>query len=116
MAGTARQTCQFGALPVGPCARKALCLLTDDSLAAAVLLSEDERWQGDAAPCPGAEKEFLRRTEEMALRMGKRYLRLDSTRDNEALTAYYERCGFQPAGECALGTYEGTLRQKPLAS
>ena len=85
-------------------------------MAAAVLLSEDERWQGDAAPCPGAEKEFLRRTEEMALRMGKRYLRLDSTRDNEALTAYYERCGFQPAGECALGTYEGTLRQKPLAS
>ena len=96
--------------------------------AAAVLLTEDERWQGDVAPalyihnlvgapdCPGAGKEFLRRTEEMALRMGKRYLRLDSTRDNEALTAYYERCGFQPAGECALGAYEGTLRQKPLAS
>ena len=37
-----------------------------------------------APDCPGAGKDF-RRTEEMALRMGKRYLRLDSTRDNEAL-------------------------------
>ncbi len=74
----------------------ALCERQTGKLAAAaVLLTEDERWQGDTAPalyihnlvgapdCPGAGKEFLRRTEEMALRMGKRYLRLDSTRDNE---------------------------------
>ena len=61
----------------------ALCERQTGKLAAAaVLLTEDERWQGDTAPalyihnlvgapdCPGAGREFLRRTEEMALRMG----------------------------------------------
>lgn len=92
---------------------------------AAVLSGEDARWP-DGAPAlyvhnfvskigePGAGRIFMGQAEAYGLRLGKKYLRLDSAKDNPALSRYYESLGFQAAGTCREGLYEGILRQKRL--
>jgi len=95
-------------------------------LSAGVLLEDkDQRWDSDAPAyyvhnlvsvrnSGGAGKEFLRCVEELAVRNGKQYLRLDSSDDNPKLTAYYEALGFVACGSCQVGQYHGNLRQKVL--
>ncbi len=51
----------------------------------------------------GAGARFIESAGEYARRLGKEYLRLDSAENNAALSAYYERQGFLPAGECTDG-------------
>ena len=61
-----------------------------------------------------AGAEFLRRAGEYALSINKKYLRLDSSEDNEPLARYYEKLGFVPAGTCTDGPYKGIRREKKL--
>ena len=98
---------------------------TEELVCAAVLKEEDERWE-DEQPAlylhnyvskvgqHGAGAVFLHLAEEYALEKGKRYFRLDSAVDNEALAKYYEARGFLPVGTCEEGLYKGILRQKEL--
>lgn len=98
---------------------------TGEILCAGALYESDERWNS-ADPAlylhhftskVGAHQAgslFLRRAEEYAMAQGKRYLRLDSSRDNNQLEAYYENQGYVPAGTCVDGPYHGILRQKKL--
>ena len=94
-------------------------------LCAAVLKSEDERWE-DKSPALylrnfvtaldscGAGKFFMEFAEDYARSLGKTYFRLDSATDNERLAKYYEEKGYTPAGFCVDGEYEGILREKRL--
>lgn len=94
-------------------------------ISAAVLLDEDERWN-DSEPAlyihnfvsqtgiKGAGKRFLQEVEDYARTQGKKYLRLDSSRENEALAHYYESFGFKEAGTCTDGPYQGICRQKEI--
>ena len=87
------------------------------TLCAAVLLEHDSRWSDDAPAKVGAGDagaEFLRRAGEYALSINKKYLRLDSSEDNEPLAKYYENLGFVPAGTCTDGPYKGIRREKKL--
>ena len=105
-----------------------LYVLEEDGslLAAAVLLEEDDRWP-DEAPAlylhnfvsavnaKGAGAELLEQTARLARGRGKTRLRLDSSEENEALTAYYTCLGFVPKGECRIGDiYHGVLRERLL--
>ncbi len=98
--------------------------------AAAVLKSEDERW--DSVPeikdepafylhnfathigAKGAGSVFLGLAEEYAKNQGKKYFRLDSADDNKILERYYTEKGYRPVGECIDGLYKGILRQKKI--
>jgi len=100
---------------------------TNELLCAAILFEEDESWE-DKEPSfyihnfvskvshPGIGKVFIKYTEEYAKTKGKKYLRLDSSYDNEKLTEYYDKQGFIPVGDCVYvgGLYHGILRQKEI--
>ena len=104
----------------------ALAIVPVDEIAcAAILKEEDERWTDDAPAlyihnfvsgigAGGAGARFIESTGEYARRLGKEYLRLDSAENNAALSAYYERQGFLPAGKCTDGPCRGVLRQKRI--
>ncbi|MBR3767343.1 MAG: TIGR01212 family radical SAM protein [Clostridia bacterium] len=101
-----------------------------DIVAAAVLKSEDDRWEG--VPCykrhsafylhnfaakigkKGVGAIFLSLAEEYAKEKGKEYFRLDSADDNKKLEKYYTEKGYIPVGECIDGLYTGILREKKL--
>lgn len=94
-------------------------------ICAAVIMESDERWNDDEpalyihnfASDPersGAGDAFLKCAEAYAAEKGKKYLRLDSAENNEALAAYYSVRGFVPVGSCEAGGYKGILRQKKL--
>lgn len=92
---------------------------------AAVLLEEDERWN-DSIPSlyvhnlvssrniKGAGKRFFACLEDYAHKQGKKYIRLDSARDNPSLTSYYTSLGFIEVGTCIDGPYKGICRQKEV--
>lgn len=96
-----------------------------EMICAARFLEKDEYWE-DKEPalyihsfasktgCPGAGAHLLQMAEEYARKRGKKYLRLDSAADNDALSRYYEKQGFTPCGTCEDGPYRGILRQKKL--
>jgi len=108
----------------------AYCLVdtnTNEILCAAVLLESDESWRDNEPSIyihnfiskvghPGIGKLFLKYTETLAKSKGKKYLRLDSSGDNEKLTEYYDKQGFIPVGTCVYvdGLYKGVLRQKEI--
>lgn len=98
---------------------------TGEILCAGALYESDERWNSEEPALylhhftskVGAYQAgtlFLRRAEEYARSQGKQYLRLDSSRDNRQLEAYYARQGYVPVGTCVDGPYHGILRQKRL--
>jgi len=100
---------------------------TNELLCAAVLLENDDSWENQEPSiyihnfiskvgCPGIGKLFIKYTEEYAKAKGKKYLRLDSSGDNEKLTEYYDKQGFIPVGDCVYvdGLYHGILRQKEI--
>ncbi|MBE6715933.1 MAG: hypothetical protein E7573_03340 [Ruminococcaceae bacterium] len=105
-------------------------IATGDISAAAVLKSEDERWDGvpDAGNTSafylhnfavppdkkGTGAVFLQLAEEYAKLQGKEYFRLDSADDNKKLEEYYTEKGYVAAGYCIDGLYTGILRQKKL--
>ncbi len=41
-------------------------------------------------------------------------MRLDSSKGNATLAAFYENLGYLPVGKCKDGVYEGILREKKL--
>lgn len=100
-------------------------LATSQIVSAAVLQEEDERW-ADPAPAlylhnfvtkvgeNGVGTIFIKEAEQYAIQKGKRYMRLDSAKDNLKLAQYYEDLGFIKAGICDEGLYQGVLRQKQL--
>lgn len=92
---------------------------------AAVLTEEDPAWQDrtpalylhnfvGAVSVPGAGACFLLHAQKYARSHGKRFLRLDSARENPRLTKYYEAQGFRPVGTRKDGPYRGILREKEL--
>lgn len=94
-------------------------------VAAAALFDRDENWEGDRPAlylhhfvsdpdCPGAGDALLRQAEALALARGIHALRLDCDRNNDALSAYYERRGYRPRGTCTDGPYVGIKREKIL--
>lgn len=91
------------------------------------LLDWDPYWKGHERPgalymhnlasaphAKGAGKALLEFCERKAREEGYSVLRLDCKAGNKALNAYYQNLGFQPAGTCRDGVYEGTLREKTL--
>lgn len=44
----------------------------------------------------------------------KKYIRLDSAKDNKSLEDYYTSLGFIEAGTCIDGPYNGICRQKEV--
>ncbi len=98
-------------------------------VAAVVLLQEDERWKDreDSAAyyvhnlvtdpdIQGAGKTILFEAEQLAVRHGKRFMRLDCAVDNVFLNEYYSSMGYELAGQCADGPYKGNRREKMLTS
>ena len=108
-----------------------LYVLADDTdgavTGAVVLLQSDDRWL-DRAGSPayyvhnlvtdplvkGAGRELLVQAERLAVRHGKRFMRLDCAVDNAFLNGYYENMGYLPAGTCEDGPYRGNRREKAL--
>lgn len=99
--------------------------LKSEIVCVGVLKHEDDRWNtGDDAfyvhhlaskiGASGVGRVFLECAEKYSKECGKMYLRLDSAIDNEKLTDYYERLGYEPVGECIDGAYFGILREKRL--
>lgn len=92
---------------------------------AAVLLEEDESWN-DSIPSlyvhnlvssrnsKGAGRRFFDHLEDYAQTQKKKYIRLDSARDNKSLEDYYTSLGFIKAGTCIDGPYKGICRQKEV--
>ena len=105
-----------------------LFVLTDEAgqiLAVGALLHEDERWPVQVSAyylhhlaaevdAKGAGSMFLQKAEAYTASQGKQYLRLDSAVGNKTLEDYYTSRGYEEAGRCADGLYEGILRQKKL--
>jgi len=100
---------------------------TNELLCAAVLFESDESWEDNEPSIyihnfvakvsyPGIGKVFLKYTEDFARLKGKKYLRLDSSENNEKLAAYYTKQGFIPIGPCVYvdGFYKGIKRQKEI--
>lgn len=99
-------------------------------VAAAVLKSEDDRWEGvenyreysafylhnfvSKIGEKGAGEIFLYFAEKYAKERGKEYFRLDSADDNKKLEEYYSKKGYIPKGICIDGLYTGILREKKM--
>lgn len=94
---------------------------------AAVLSEEDDRWQDRAedtalyvhnlvtdATISSAGRQLLAEAEQLAKKQGKRYVRLDCAIDNAFLNRYYASQGFQLAGLCRDGPYQGNRREKEI--
>lgn len=108
--------------------KEELFVLTDLSgeiLAVGALFHQDERWpEEDSAfylhhlasrvDAKGAGSIFLQMAESYTASMGKRFMRLDSAVGNKNLEHFYASRGYQEAGFCKDGLYEGILRQKAL--
>ncbi|MBO5396532.1 MAG: TIGR01212 family radical SAM protein [Clostridia bacterium] len=103
---------------------------TGEIVSAAVLKSEDDRWEHIAdystksafylhnfcsrIDKKGTGKIFLDFAEEYARICEKDVFRLDSAEDNAVLEAYYESRGYIPKGFCIDGLYKGILREKEI--
>ena len=98
---------------------------TGKILSVGALLHEDERWPDVASAyylhhlasdpdAKGMGSIFLQKAEEYTAQQGKAYMRLDSAIGNKNLETYYASRGYQPAGYCKDGLYEGVLREKKL--
>lgn len=109
------QMCQQGMLYVLKHTQEIVC--------AAVIKEQDERWKENTPSyyihnfvskvcLESYGTIFLKKIEEKAEECHKVYIRLDSAKDNESLTKYYEGLGFQAVGTCQDGPYKGILRQK----
>lgn len=100
----------------------------DDRITGAVvLLSEDSRWEDgyevsayylhnfvtDLAE-KGVGREIIKAVEILAEKDHKEKVRLDCSIDNPFLNQYYESMGYQMAGTCKDGVYEGNRREKCL--
>lgn len=100
----------------------------EDRIAGAVvLLSEDPRWEDgyevsayylhnfvtDQA-IKGVGREIIKAVEVLAEKDDKEKVRLDCSIDNPFLNQYYESMGYQMAGTCKDGVYEGNRREKCL--
>lgn len=102
--------------------------LSDESVAAAaVLYDADARWPDGETACAcyihhfaadlkekGVGSILLLRLEQLALRRGKAFMRLDCPSDSPRLNQYYEQRGYVPAGTCLDGKYSGNLKEKAL--
>jgi len=64
----------------------------------------------------GLGRALLEWAEAYTLEQGKTVLRLDCWAGNEVLQAYYRAAGFQPRGIFRLGSWEGQMFEKRLAS
>ena len=96
---------------------------------AVVLLEEDERWSdisdtsaiyvhnfvGDVN-APGTGKRILAIVEDIAAKKGKHYVRLDCMHDNALLNRFYESLGYEPCGQCQVGSYIGNRKQKRITA
>lgn len=106
-----------------------LYVIVDNSsknvVCAGILKESDERWTDSELAFylhnfvsevgrTGVGDIFLQSATALALEHGKKYLRLDSSVDNDKLAKYYEKQGFLPVGSCIDGEYKGVLRQKLL--
>lgn len=105
-------------------------IATGEIVSAAVLKSEDDRWEHIADYstksafylhnfCSRIDKKgtgriFLDFAEEYARICEKDVFRLDSAEDNAVLEAYYESRGYIPKGFCIDGLYKGILREKEI--
>lgn len=117
---------------------------TEQVVAAAVLLDQDERWTGEfqednvehdlveenvfdqlapasyihnlvtACDVKGAGKQMIQALEELAVSRGKKYMRLDCAQGQEFLNQYYEALGYHPAGAFTDGSYHGIRREKNI--
>lgn len=88
-----------------------------------VLLTEDDRWEGDKTPAyyvhnlvtrvntPGLGEIILDWCRKKAEEDGKRYLRLDMLTGNHKLRRYYENQGFVYAGSFITNYYRGDRMQ-----
>ncbi len=94
-------------------------------ISAAALYEEDERWVNAVDSfyihnlvadrnIKGAGALFITMAEKYAIEVGKIYMRLDSSKGNATLAAFYENLGYLPVGKCKDGVYEGILREKKL--
>ena len=98
---------------------------TGQILCVGALFHEDVRWPDPESAyylhhlaaevdAKGAGSMFLQKAEAYTASQGKQYLRLDSAVGNKTLEDYYTSRGYEEAGRCADGLYEGILRQKKL--
>lgn len=96
-------------------------------IGAVVLLQSDERWdecEKDKAYYihnlvtdsfeKGIGMLILNKIEKLAIRDGKRYLRLDCADDSEFLNSYYENMGYLAIERFREGSYIGIKREKQL--
>ena len=97
-------------------------------IGAVVILQRDDRWLDrddfsayyihnlvtDPA-IKGTGKTILIEAEQLAIRHGKHFIRLDCAVDNAFLNEYYSSLGYELAGYCVDGSYKGNRREKTLA-
>ena len=94
---------------------------------AAVLLAQDERWDGQpsrrawyvhnlvtAVGVSGAGKAILREARKLASSRSMESMRLDYADGTARLNAWYESQGYFLRGTCTDGPYHGLLREKLL--
>jgi ribosomal protein S18 acetylase RimI-like enzyme len=62
----------------------------------------------------GVGTSLLRWAEEEARERGLGHLRLDCWAENQVLRAYYRRAGFAEIADLTLGSWRGTLFEKPI--
>ena len=93
--------------------------------AVGALFHEDERWPekanarylhhlASAVDAKGTGTIFLEMAEDHCRACGVAWMRLDSAVGNRVLEEYYTSRGYEEAGFCVDGLYEGILRQKRL--
>ena len=98
---------------------------TEQIVSVGALFHEDARWSNpekayylhhlaSREDTKGAGSIFLQEAEKYTKSQGMTYLRLDSAVGNQALENYYTVRGYEEAGRCIDGLYEGILRQKKL--
>lgn len=63
----------------------------------------------------GAGREIIKAVEALAVNDYKERVRLDCSIDNPFLNQYYESMGYEMAGTCKDGGYEGNRREKYMA-
>lgn len=111
--------------------RKLLYALADEQsgaiCGAAVLLAQDERWDGSlqkrawyvhnfvtAVGASGAGKAILREARKLASSRSMERMRLDCADGNARLNAWYDSQGDVPCGTCTDGPCHGILRENLL--